>query len=468
MELDRSIFEKMPVHRAILKSAVPAIVGMVVTLIYNIADTYFVGQTGDAMQVAAVSLAMPVFLLFMAVGNLIGIGGTSVISRALGAKKVEYAKHVSSFCFYGSVVFGIIFAGLFVVSMPLILSLIGTSPDTIGFARDYLMIVAPAAPFVIISIAFSNIVRAEGKSREAMMGTMIGTVVNIILDPIMILTMDMGVAGAAWATLIGNVVGSLYYIFYLRRRTMVLSIAIRDFRIGDGVMAGVFVIGVPAALNSVLMSASNIILNNYLAGYGDIAVAAMGVGMKVMMVVVMLQIGLGVGIQPLLGYSYGARHFDRFRSLMKTSTLFGFVLGTVLSIFCWIFAGPMIHGFIDSAEVQTYGVRFVKALLLAGPVIGIMFVFMNSLQAMGAARESLILSVSRQGLVFVPFLIIMNHFFGLSGIIYSQPAADFFTVLLSVGLYVAVTRKTIHGAAAAEPESAEAEAVEAEPVPGLG
>ena len=190
--MQSDIFENMPVPRAILKSAVPTIVGMLVVLIYNIADTYFVGQIGDPMQVAAVSLTMPVFLLFMATGNLIGIGGTSVISRALGARRTAYAKQVSSFCFYASLGAGVIMAGLFLGFMPLLLRLIGASPETSGFAREYLLYVSPSAPFVILSTVFNNIVRAEGKAKEAMNGMLIGTIVNIVLDPFMILVLGMG------------------------------------------------------------------------------------------------------------------------------------------------------------------------------------------------------------------------------------------------------------------------------------
>jgi multidrug efflux pump len=223
MEIDRDIFERMPVPKAILKSAVPAIVGMIVILVYNIADTYFVGQTGNPLQVAAVSLTLPVFLLFMATGNLLGIGGTSVISRSLGAGNAGYAKKVSSFCFYSSILLGVIFTFLFWILMPQILRMIGTSSDTIGYARDYLNIVAPSAPFVIISTAFGNILRAEGRSRQAMMGMLLGTITNIILDPIMILALNMGVSGAALATLIGNIVGAFYYIIYIKKSRTLLS-----------------------------------------------------------------------------------------------------------------------------------------------------------------------------------------------------------------------------------------------------
>ena len=433
--MENDIFEKMPVPQAILKSAIPTIIGMVVILIYNIADTYFVGQIGDPLQVAAVSLTVPVFLLFMATGNLIGIGGTSVISRSLGAKRPEYAKKVSSFCFYASLGAGVIMMLLFLVLMPLILRMIGASVDTGPFARSYLTIVAYSAPFVIVSTAFGNILRGEGRPKEAMVGMMLGTVVNIILDPLMILVLDMGVAGAAWATLIGNVAGSIYFIWYILKKTSVLSISPGDFQIGDKIFTGVMAIGIPAALNNVLMSMSNIILNNFLAAYGDIQVAAMGVAMKVGMIVALLQIGLGAGIQPLLGYSFGARNHERFKAILKVSLLYTVSMGLILTLACWFSAGHIVRGFIDSPEVSAFGTDFVKVLLLTGPFIGIMFVFMNALQAVGAAGESLILSVSRQGLVFLPMLFLLDRVMGLTGIVYAQPAADFFSLFMAAFLF---------------------------------
>jgi len=439
--MQSDIFENMPVPRAILKSAVPTIVGMLVVLIYNIADTYFVGQIGDPMQVAAVSLTMPVFLLFMATGNLIGIGGTSVISRALGARRNDYAKQVSSFCFYASLGAGVIMAGLFLGFMPLLLRLIGASPETSGFAREYLLYVSPSAPFVILSTVFNNIVRAEGKAKEAMNGMLIGTIVNIVLDPFMILVLGMGVAGAAVATLIGNVAGSLYFLHYILKKSPVLSLSPKEFRYKEGILTGVLAIGIPAALNNVLMSASNVILNNFLAGYGDIQVAAMGVAMKISMVAVLLQIGLGAGVQPLLGYSFGAKNHPRFTSLLKMSLVYSFSLGLVLTVVCWIGAEGAVRAFIDSREVFSYGVDFVRALLVSGPIIGILFVFMNGLQALGAAKESLILSVSRQGLVFLPLLFILNRTLGLTGIVYAQPAADIFSIFLAFLLFLGKSRK---------------------------
>ena len=427
------IFERMPVRKAILLNALPTVAGMVVILIYNIADTFFVGQTNDPYQVAAVSLATPVFLLFMATGNLIGIGGTSVISRALGEKRPEFANNVSAFCFYASWLVGVIFAALFLLEMPNILNAIGVSGQTLEPTRDYLLYVAPSAPFVIMSVAFGNIVRAAGRAKEAMFGMMLGTGLNIILDPIFILYFNMGVGGAAIATLIGNVVSALYFWRLVSGSNTSLSIKLADFRF-KGVFWPVVSIGVPAALNNVLMSTSIIVLNNVLSSYGDIAVAAMGVATKVSMIAVLLQIGLGVSIQPLLGYNYGAKNSKRFRSILQTSILYALIMGSVLTVVSWLGSGYIVNAFIEDQSVYDQGVRFVKALLLTGPVIGIMFIYINTLQAMGAAKESLILSISRQGFIFIPMIFTLNYFFGLSGVVYAQPVADVMAILISLVL----------------------------------
>lgn len=443
MDEKLEVFEKMPVPKAVAKNAVPAMISMLVVLIYNMADTFFVGRTGDALQVAAVSLTTPVFLLFMGVGTLFGIGGTSVISRSLGAGKYEHAKKVSSFCFYGAIIAGFVFILVFSTCMPTILKLVGASEGTSNYVSSYLRVVSIGAPFTILSSAFSNIVRSEGKSKEAMVGMMLGTVVNIILDPIMILGLDMGVTGAALATVIGNMCGSMYYIIYFLRKKSMLSISIKDFTVRERVLTSVFAIGLPASLNSILMSLSNILLNNFLASYGDVALAAMGVAMKVNMIVIMLQIGLGQGIQPLVGYNYGAKNYDRFKEIIKFSTLCSIVMGIILTAICWMLSSQIVTAFIQSEEVLSYGISFVRSLMISGPIIGVLFVFTNVIQAMGAGTAALILCISRQGFVFMPLLLILNKVAGLSGIVYTQPLADYITVGIAIGLYLYEMKKSI-------------------------
>ena len=316
MNSNRDLFEKASVPKAVALMAIPTIVTMLVVVIYNMADTFFIGQTGDAMQVAAVSLATPVFMVFMALGNLFGIGGSSAISRALGEKNEQRARHISAFCCYGSLGVGILMTLIFILFMDGILKMIGASPATIDYARQYLTFVAIGAPFVMFGTAYGNIVRGEGAAKESMIGNLIGTITNIILDPIMILWLGWGVSGAAVATVLGNVAACIFYLYYLlHKKETVLSIKPSDFQWKNRIASGVFSIGIPASLNNILMSCANILLNKVLISYGDTPVAAMGIAMKANMIVILLQIGLCVGIQPLIGYNYGARNVKRLKKV---------------------------------------------------------------------------------------------------------------------------------------------------------
>lgn len=441
MNSSKQLFEDAPVPKAVFTMAIPMILSMLVVVIYNMADTFFVGQLGDANQVAAVSVATPVFMLLMAIGNMFGIGGSSYISRLLGMKQEEKAKHVSSFCFYAGIIAGIIMLIVFLVAMEPILKLIGCSNQTKGFAKTYLSYVAFGSSIVIVSNALSNIIRAEGAAKEAMFGMMLGTITNIILDPIMILVMKMGVAGAAIATIIGNLLSLLYYVYFFVKKAKILSIKLSDFKANDRISTEVFAIGLPASLNNVLMSFSNIVLNNFLAHYGDTAVASMGVAMKANILVVLLQIGFAVGIQPLIGYCFGARNFTRLKAIVKFSLISEVILGSLLTGLYFIIGGNIVKAFINDTDVITLGTKMLKVLMISGPVIGILFVCTNALQAMGRALASLILSISRQGFVFIPTLIILNKLLQLDGLIYAQTVADFFSIVTAVFMFAFIVHK---------------------------
>ncbi len=435
------LFEKAPVSQAVLKSALPAMAAMLMMLIYNLADTFFVGQTHDAYQVAAVSLAMPVFLMFMAVGTVFGMGGTSVISRALGQGRTDYAKKVCSFCMWGCVVVGIVMAALFLLFMDTILALVGASEGTWAYAKSYLTIVSFGGPFVLISNAFSNIVRAEGKSAEAMMGQLLGNLLNVILDPIMILLLGWNITGAAIATLIGNIVGACYYILYFVRGKSSLSVRVKELSQPEKVCAPVCAIGIPAALGSVLMSVSQIIINSQLAKYGDMAVAGMGVAMKVVTITGMVCMGLGQGVQPLLGYCVGAKLWERFKQAFRFSMLFALSLGAVLTVICYLFTNQIVSAFLSDPAAYSYAVEFSRILLTTSFLFGVFYVLINALQAMGAATPALIINLSRQGIIFIPALFILQAMVGINGLIWAQPVADLLSIGLAAILYICVSHK---------------------------
>ena len=435
------VFESMPVPKAVFKNALPAMAAMLMVLVYNLADTFFIGQTHDALQVAAVSLATPVFLIFMAVGTVFGMGGTSVISRALGEGRKDYAKKVCSFCMWGCVIVGVVMAALFLIFMEPILSLIGASSDTWDLAKTYLMIVVCSGPFVLISNCYANVIRTEGESGRACMGQLLGNLLNVVLDPIMILGFGWNIAGAAIATVIGNVFGAGYYISYFLRGKSSLSVRLKDFTLREKVCSSVLAIGVPAALGSMLMSVSQIIINSQMAEYGDMAIAGMGVAMKVVTITGMVCIGLGQGVQPLLGYCVGAKLWKRFKDVFKFSFIFSFILGVVLTVICYLFTNQIVSAFLADVTAFDYAVQFAKILLTTSPIFGVFYVLTNALQAMGAATASLVINLSRQGIIFIPVLFILKAVLGLTGLVWAQPVADILSILLAAVLYVNTYKK---------------------------
>ena len=441
MNQNKALFEDAPIPKAVAVMAVPTMISMLVVVIYNMADTFFIGQTGDPMQVAAVSLATPVFMVFMALGNLFGIGGSSAISRSLGEKKLERARNISSFCCYSSLGLGVLMAVLFLIGMDAILKLIGASEYTVGFAREYLTYIAFGGPFIMFGTAFGNILRGEGAAKESMIGNMIGTVTNIVLDPIMILFLGWGVAGAAIATVIGNIAASAYYVCYFLRKRSSLSIRFQDFSTAGRIPFSVASIGIPASLNNILMSCANIVLNLVLVSYGDTPVAAMGVALKSNMLVVLLQIGLCAGIQPLIGYNYGSGNKKRLKQVFWFTGLCAVIMGTALTLLMVVARRLVIRAFICDADVLSDGIQMVIALQLSGPVIGILFLCINTLQGMGKALPSLVLTICRQGLIFIPAVCLLNRIFGLDGVIYAQPTADFLSIVLSVVLCMHIFHK---------------------------
>ena len=436
------LFANAPIPKAVLANAIPAIISMIMVLIYNLADTFFIGQTGNPYMVAAVSVVTPVFLLFMAVGMLFGIGGTSLISRKLGQGEFETAKKISSFCFWTGLGIGILgMFGLFFGSEA-ICRLIGTSEETIGYAKQYLQIIAVGVPFLIVGNSFSTIIRAEGKANAAMVGMILGNVINIVLDPILILGFGWNIAGAAVATVMGNVVAAIFYIACVTSKKSMLSIRPKDYAFKNKIATGVLAIGIPASLNSVLMSFSNIIVNNLMNAHSDMAVAGLGVAMKVNMIAIMLLIGLGTGIQPLLGYCYGAGNRKRYMDALKFSLLVAFIMSLVMSVVCYVWAKPMVAAFLDNPDAGAYGISFARILIISGPIIGMLFVLINAIQAMGAAMPALILSISRQGLIFLPVLFIANAVFHTpSTLVMAQPITDYFAVALALALFIFSYRK---------------------------
>lgn len=429
---ENELMARMKVSKAVATMAIPSVISSLVTAVYNMADTFFVGQTGDPLQVAAVSLTNPIFILFMAFANMFGMGGSAVASMALGEQNQKRMKQVSAFITYASLAVGILFALVLVGFMQPILSIFGANEETYALARGYVFHISYGAPFIIWSAAASFVVRSEGASKEAMIGSMIGTIANIVLDPVLISGFHLGAAGAAVATTLGNILASLYYLWYFVKKSNNFSIGIRNFTCRYGIFSGICSCGLPTAIFSTLMSVSTIVLNQILVAYGNAPVAAIGIVFKANMFITFLQMGLANGVQPLLGYNFGSGDKKRFQDIAAYTKKCCIVIGILATLLFFVFRRQIIGLFIQDEEVIMYGVRMLIAYMLSGPVIGILFMNMNCMQSVGKAFWATILSVLRQGVLLIPLLFLLNALGGLTGVIYGQALTDYIAVILSV------------------------------------
>lgn len=429
---ENDLMSKMKISKAVATMAIPSVISSLVTVVYNMADTFFVGQTGDPLQVAAVSLTNPIFILFMAFANMFGMGGSAAASIAMGEKNEKRMKNVSAFITYASLITGIFFAAILLIFSKPILQIFGANPQTYDLAYGYLFHISYGAPFIIWSAAASFVVRSEGASKEAMIGSMIGTIVNIVLDPIMISGLHMGAAGAAIATTIGNILASLYYVWYFIKKSKHFSMHLKYFTCKDKILTTVCSSGLPTAIFSMLMSVSTIVLNQILVAYGNAPVAAIGIVFKANMFITFLQMGIANGIQPLLGYNFGSGDIKRFRGVESYTKKCCLIVGILTTVLYFVFRTQIIALFISDQKVIDYGVAMLIAYMISGPVIGLLFVNMNCMQSVGRALPATILSVLRQGVLLIPLLYILNAVAGLYGVIYGQALTDYIAVILSI------------------------------------
>ncbi|MDD2374387.1 MAG: MATE family efflux transporter [Eubacteriales bacterium] len=428
------LMTNMSTGKTILHASVPAMITILVMMIYNMADMFFIGKLGDPMQIAAVALVGPVMSILSGLGTLVGSGGCAAIATELGKKNLSRVRQMSSFSMYASVGMGLIFTiSVFLFQQP-ILRLIGTTANTKAFAGIYLSIIALGAPIMTYASASANIVRAEGAVRESMLGNMLGSIVNIILDPIFILVLDLGVAGAAIATILGNLSAAIFFTIFFKYRSRNLTVSPRSFTLHPSISVKVLSLGLPTAIGVLLVSFSSILKNNLVVGYGDTVIAAMGVAGKTTMIVGMLQMGLAMGIQPVIAYNFGAKNFERMAALLKRTAFITVILGSALTIAVLIGRSSFIRFFIDDAAVIAYGQKIVLISVLTGPIAGINYISTMFLQATDKASHATLVSVLRQGLFFLPTMYTLNYFFALDGLLISQPLADIAATILGLSL----------------------------------
>lgn len=428
---NEALFRDKPVWTVIFSLAIPSCITILIMTVYNMADMFFVGMLGDTAQVAAVSIVSPFFSLVMAIATMIGAGGCSVVANAIGAEKKEEAKTYSSLCCMTSVVIGIICSAVILSSTTTILNLLGANEDIMVSSYTYMRTLAVGVPFMLFSTGFASILRAEGAIKEGLIGNMMGTILNIALDPIFILVLQKGVEGAAIATVIGNVVSSAFYLYFIVKKATVISVNPR-FAMKDPMsLFHILAIGLPNGISSLLSGFASTFSNKLLVGYGTDTVAAMAAAGKTVMVITMIHMGSCMGVQPLMAYTYGAKNGKRMTEILKKLLLLTVVFGTMTTIICFITKHELIGLFLKNTSAASMGECLVIYLLLASPFMGIFYLSTNFLQACEKALPATIISVLRQGGILIPCLYLMEHLMGFTGIAVAYTIADLFSVIIA-------------------------------------
>ena len=441
------LFERMPIPKAVASLCIPTVISSLVMIIYNLADTFFVGLLNDSVQNNGVTLAAPVLLAFNAITNLFGVGTSSKMSRALGVKDYETVYKASSFGFYCTIILGVLFGLLCAVLKTPLLNLLGADATTWDATAGYLFWTTTLGTLpAVLNVTISYFVRAEGASLHASIGTMSGCILNIILDPIFILPwgLNMGAAGAGCATFIANVVACLYFAVFLivKRGKTFVCISPKKFRFEKHIAKDIFVVGIPASIQNLLNVTGMTILNNFTASFGNVdATAAMGIAHKVAMVPMYVSNGLSQGIMPLISYNFASGNVKRMKSTLKFTVCISLVIIVVISLAMFIFSAPITKLFLNDPDVIGFGRDFLRGYSLSLPFLCFDFVGVAVFQACGMGGKSLVFAILRKIILEIPALIVLNKIFPLVGLSYAQFVAEFILAFAALFALIKMFKK---------------------------
>ena len=441
------LMSNAPVTKAILKMSLPVVMGMMVQVLYNLVDTFFIGMLGDPSQLAAINVTTPIFMLMMAVATIVSTGAASYISRCLGKKDHVSANRTLST--------GIaICSGLAVLVMAVGLAflkpfvmLLGATEAMYPYAAGYASIMFIGTIPVMLNYAGGQLLRSEGAIMPSIIGMFIGTILNVILDPIFIFVFDLGIQGAAIASVLGNMGALGYYMWYYHSGKSLVKFRPRDVSTDRTIWGQTFAIGIPAALSQFLMSGALIICNNLAKAYGENAIAGMGVAAKLMYFGTFIFMGFAAGCQPLVGYNYGARNFSRVKEVIRAGMLITASIGIALTILSGAFASGLVGIFTPLPDVLLQGTIVLGIYKWSFLVLGPQMLASTAIQAFGKARASLTLSIARQGLFYIPLLFLLNGKFAFRGLLWAQPVADTLTLMLGLILLALALKESVYGMA---------------------
>ena len=453
MEQDKNkaIFESMPVPEAVRTMALPTIISQLIVLVYNMADTFYLGRTNNPFMVAGVSLILPVFNICLSLAGLAGIGGGALISRLLGAGDAKEAEKVSAFSISLAVVTTAVFSVGMLLFMNPILRLLGASGNTLTYAAQYsfCVIVLGGIPTVLSNV-MANLLRSVGESGKAGFGIAMGGVLNIILDPLFMFVLfprGYEVLGVGVATLISNCCACAFFTVTILREQ---ADTVLRFRLSNGLprtenVRSVFTVGIPSSIATLLFDIDYIVIDKLMSGYGDIALAAVGIVLKVERLPLNVGIGICQGMMPLVAYNYSSGDRKRMFRIIRFSLITGLIVGALSVAMYEVFAGGIIRLFIADPETVRLGTDFLRIRCLATPLMFMSFFTVYTFQGFGRGERSLFLGIMRWAVFNIPMLFILNYFIGMYGIVWSQVTADILTVALSAFVYFSFRRKLVDG-----------------------
>ena len=437
---NEQLIQNGSIGKLLVRLSIPAVVITMITVFYNFVDIFFMGQTGETLQVAAISLVSPAFSCISALGTLLGMGGCTAIAIALGQGHREKVKLYSSFCFWAALGVGIVLMGAGNLLMDPLVRLLGADQETAPYAQAYLRILSLGAPVLMLSNVLANILRADGSVKPSMISSLLGTGTNVLLDPLLILSLNGGIRGAAVATLLGNVVSALYLTLAMGKKKG-FSRSLRDFSAKPQVSWKVIRLGLPMAAGTLLMSFSHMFGNNLRMSYGSHVAAANGVASMAGTVVTLVSMGMCMGIQPALSYAFGAGNHRRMDRIVRGTGLATVFTGLVLSALFLLFRDSWLPGFLADPQVVAMGKRMLWGVLCAAPFFGLYQISSCYLQSTGNVGAATFVSLLRQGILYIPALYGMNLLGGLTGLIFAGAVSDLLSTGLAVLLGLARRRK---------------------------
>ena len=426
---------------AVVKLGVPLIAGMFIMVLYNLVDTYFIGLMRDDYQLAAVNLAYPVMMISIAISNMIGTGASSLIARSLGAEDRAKARHTLTVGFELTVFNSLIVTAIGLGFLPAVVRGLGAQSNTFEYTRQYVQVILLGSVFTMGNYTFGQLLRSEGSVKHSIAGMIVGTIVNIILDPLFIFTLGLQIRGAAIATILGNAAGMCVSLWMYAGGKSLLTPSLAYLRPTGEILREIFWVGVPATLETLLTSAAYIVNNNLAVGYGELTVAAMGIAQKILSLGNYVYQGFAAGTQPIMGYNYGAKNYRRMIDVLKAGVMV--CSGTELCIMAvyGVFAPQLIGIFTESPEVIATGSRVLRTIMWILPFVGAVSMSRMSFQAMGKPQYAFAITLVRQLFLYVPLLLILNRVFGFEGMIWAQPVTEIIMMAVSLTLLYRVIRE---------------------------